>query len=1074
MARSAHRARRFASLLTAHRSLLMLFLLVVTPSLTVGLLPRAFSRNQVSQPSPFPSPSPAPSPSPSPTPPPNLHQWGAVTSFHGLPSDRTHAIAQTEFGVTWFATDGGLARYDGRRTNAINDEALPAGRVLALKVDDSGALWIGTDNGAARLANGKFDSIKETSGKVITAIITPEHDRAIMASENGQIFDCRVQPTGEQPRDSRERFEASQGSPNISFIVRTIPNQPLQSADKDHPGFLKLTSVAMIGNKLYAGTLSRGVMEIENGEAKEIVSKPRSFFINAIDTDARGRLWVGARGGKDESTIFDQTDLLKPSKASASTGPVVAIARGADDDVWVGTDGHGAFHLRDGKAIEHFTFEGTGGALRSDHIYGIFVDPQGVIWFATDKGVCRYDPHAMRTENVSSDNANYVRALWRTSKGQVLAGTNSGLFDYDAEAKSWRAVADLGRRIIYGINQDTNGRVLIATSAGLFASASSTDLRFTKFNAPSNLPQGDSVRAITNINGVTYVGTYGYGVEKLAGSQRQLVSPETSADNQLREITCLGKDAGDRLVIGTASAGVFFFDGKQTTTDAALDKLKGEAIWAATIEDGVLWFASAKGLYSFRNGELKEVAAGVNARALSLSGDNAHGQLWCATNGSGLLRVARDDQFGAISSRLDIEQGLPSQRVFAVISDRDAAGRESVIIGTNRGIVRYESERVAPTVLPARIIGQRIHQPDELRTGLHLDYPQNSLLLDVTAISSRTFPEQFQYAFALYDNSGKIIREKLSHDSQFAMERLSAGKYKVVARAFTKDLLPATPLTFEFTVARAPFPWTSTALAVLLLLALIALAWGYVQNRRIHRTSAELASTNRELADARLRLANETEAERRRIARDLHDQTLADLRHLALMVDQLPANRDAEVRPNRASSAPGALRHEIESISQEVRRICEDLSPSALENVGLSAALQFALAHAVEQAPPDCKFIYEFVCDDALDEKLNLSPSTQIQIYRIAQEALSNICRHANARHVKMSASVSPSNAFDLRVEDDGGGFDTNEVKNSGRGVSNIRARASMINAEAEWSRREGGGTVFRLKRCDGLRIEPG
>jgi signal transduction histidine kinase len=1075
MARCAYRARhRFASLLTAPRTLITLFLLVVTPSLTVGLLP-AFSRNQVSQPTPSPSPSPAPSPSPSPTPPPNLHQWGAVTSFHGLPSDRTHAIAQTEFGVTWFATDGGLARYDGRRTNAINDDALPAGRVLALKVDDSGALWIGTDNGAARLANGKFDSIKETSGKVITAIITPERNHAIMASESGQIFDCRAQqatqprqsPETEQQRASRERFEAGQGTPTTSIVVKTIPDQPLQSADKDHPGLLKLTSVAMIGNKLYAGTLSRGVIEIENGEAKEIVSKPRSFFINAIDTDTRNRLWVGARGGKDESAILDQTDLVKPSKASAATGPVMAIARGANNDLWVGTDGHGAFHLRDGKTIEHFTFEGTGGALRSDHIYGIFVDPQDVIWFATDKGVCRYDPHAMRTENISSDpSANYVRSLWHTSKGQVLAGTNSGLFAYDVESKSWHTFADLGRRIIYAINEDANGRVLIATSAGLFTSASATDLRFSKFNSPANLPQGDSVRAIANVNGVTYVGTYGYGVEKLQGSQRQLVWPDPSADAQSREITCLGKDAKNRLVIGTASAGAFIFDGKQTTTEVTLDKLKGEAIWAATIEDDVLWFASAKGLYSFRNGELKEVAAGVNARAVSLSGDKATGQIWCATNGSGLLRVARDDQFGAISSRLDIEQGLPSQRVFAVISDRDAAGRENVIIGTNRGIVRYETERMAPTVLPARIIGQRIHQPDELRTGLHLDYPQNSLLLDVTAISSRTFPEQFQYAFALYDNSGKIIREKLSHDSQFAMERLTAGKYKVVARAFTKDLLPATPLTFEFTVARAPFPWTSTALAVLLLLALIALGWGYVQNRRIHRTSAELALTNRELADARLRLANETEAERRRIARDLHDQTLADLRHLALMVDQLPVNRDPSVRPNRAPSAPGVLRHEIESISQEVRRICEDLSPSALENVGLSAALQFALAHAVEQAPPDCKFTYEFICDDALDEKLNLSPSTQIQIYRIAQEALSNICRHANAKHVKMSASVSPSNAFELRVEDDGRGFESSDLKNSGRGVSNIRARASMINAEAEWNRRAGGGTIFLLRKA--------
>src|SRR5207245_11752014 len=151
----------------------------------------------------------------------------------------------------------------------------------------------------------------------------------------------------------------------------------------------------------------------------------------------------------------------------------------------------------------------------------------------------------------------------------------------------------------------------------------------------------------------------------------------------------------------------------------------------------------------------------------------------------------------------------------------------------------------------------------------------------------------------------------------------------------------------------------------------------------IHRTSAELAAANRELADARLQLANETEAERRRIARDLHDQTLADLRNLALLVDELPANGESRSPANRAPSAPGALRSEIESISQEVRRICEDLSPSALENVGLSAALQFALAHAVEHAAPACKFDYEFVCEDSLVEKLNVPQSTKIEIYRM-------------------------------------------------------------------------------------------
>ena len=1034
------------------------------PSLTVELLTPAFSQNQTASPQPQPSPTAAPSPSPSPTPPPNLHQWGAVTSFHGLPSDRTHAIAQTEFGVTWFATDGGLARYDGRRTNAINAEGLPPGRVLALKVDDSGALWIGTENGAARLWNGKFAPVKETAGKVITAIITPQRDRALMATENGQLFDCQVQFQG----GSTSTIRPGEGSPDPNFIVRTIPNQPLASADKDHPGPLKFTSLAFVHDKLYAGTQSRGLVEIENGEARDIVSRPRSYFINAVATDSRGRLWVGASARVEEGGLFDSSEPLKPAKANASTGPVTAITRGAGEDLWIGTDGRGAFRFQNGKLIERFTFEGTGGALRSDHIFGVFIDPEEVVWFATDKGVCRYDPHAMRAENITSDaSANYVRALFRTSRGRLLAGTNSGLYANDGTKKTWTEISELGRRNVNALAEDKTGRVLAATGNGLFASSANNDAQFVRLPPPGDrLAPSDSVRAIANVGGSTYVATYGYGVERVQGSQRTLVWPDPAADARVREVTSLGKDANDRLMIGTAGAGVFFFDGRQSSTENALDKLKGAAIWSILADDSNIWLATDRGLYLLHAGQLKALVPDVTARALAIVADNNSArQVWCATVGNGLLKVALDQQFGAVISRLDVEQGLPSQKLFAVLSERSADGIESVVAGTGRGVVRYEPGHVAPTVLPARIISQRIHEPSELQTGLKLDYPQNSLLLDVTAISSRTFPEQFQYAFALTDRSGKIIREKLARDSQFAMEKLSPGTYKVVARAFTRDLTPATPLSFEFTVARAPFPLTSTALAILLIFALIALGWGYFQNRRIHRTSAELAAANRDLASARLQLANETEAERRRIARDLHDQTLADLRNLALLVDQLPVTGGEGVRPNRAPSAPGALRSEIESISQEVRRICEDLSPSALENVGLSAALQFALAHAVEHAAPDCKFDYEFVCDDALDEKLKLPSSVQIQIYRIAQEALSNICRHANAKHVKMTAELDAS-VFALAIEDDGRGFDRSEMrKKPGRGVANIRARASMIDAEVEWAKRDGGGTVFRLSK---------
>src|SRR5213594_1321925 len=80
----------------------------------------------------------------------NLHQWGAVTLFHGLPSDHVRAIAQDSNGMMWFGTDGGLVKYDGRRIQKIATDGPAAARVLALKINRDGVLWIGTDAGAAR------------------------------------------------------------------------------------------------------------------------------------------------------------------------------------------------------------------------------------------------------------------------------------------------------------------------------------------------------------------------------------------------------------------------------------------------------------------------------------------------------------------------------------------------------------------------------------------------------------------------------------------------------------------------------------------------------------------------------------------------------------------------------------------------------------------------------------------------------------------------------------------------------------------------------------------------------------
>jgi hypothetical protein len=272
-----------------------------------------------------PSPTPASTPTPTPTPPLTLHQWGAVTLFHGLPSDRVRAIAQGPDGAMWFGTDGGLAKYDGRRTQAVTVEGLTSMRVLALKLDEDGALWVGTEDGAGALVNGEFRAIPETAGKVITSIITPERGRAILASEEGVIFDCHV-------------------SADNSLSIRTIPEKPLESADFERPGPLNLTSLALKDNVLYVGTRSRGVIAIEAGAVTEIRSVPRPFFVETIEQDAQKHLWFGAKAKAEESGLYEASDTLRPKKIGTGLGMVTALRAGLHDDMWVGTDGRGSFH----------------------------------------------------------------------------------------------------------------------------------------------------------------------------------------------------------------------------------------------------------------------------------------------------------------------------------------------------------------------------------------------------------------------------------------------------------------------------------------------------------------------------------------------------------------------------------------------------------------------------------------------------------------------------------------------------------------------------------------------------------
>lgn len=888
----------------------------------------------------------------------------------------------------WFGTDSGLARFDGRRTETIVlNEGSPL-KILALETGENGTIWIGTDMGPYRYQNGNFEKIIDKQDpdseqavggfdkKPVNVILTG--DPVVMASSEGYFFNV--------PLDPRK-------PPYSKYIY-------------GHPaGEHAFTGIARIPGGLAIGTYGGGIAKFTDDTEVSFISRP--LFINTLAQGPAGKIWIGADSDRSGSGLYTMGENEAVERLGSDLGSVIAIEPDGNNGAWAGTAKMGLYHFVEGKQTEHLTFENTAGGLRSNTINSVFLDREGVLWIGTPHGVCRYDSSSPYIQALS-DNAssNFARTLYRGTDGRILAGTNLGLFILDGD--KWGEYPAFPRKRVYAITEGATGKMLIGGPGGVF-----------DVNGKRVL-EGD-VRAFANFHGKTYAAVFDRGLEAIDEPNSPHMFPGGTPTTLY--------STPEKLWIGTSGSDVFSFNSQTITAEPGFEDQRLGAIWRiAPSGGGELWVACSTGLYLYKDGALTRVVANYDVRDIIANGSD----VWAATQNGGLLHIRQDEMFGWVVSDLNVEQGLPSQQVFSLLQDGNR-----LMVGTNRGVVTYTPGSVLPKVIISRVLSRRLHNPEEWTRNIDLEYPQNSLVVEVAGQSSRTFPEQFQYSFVLKDSKGDVIEKRLSRDSQFSPASLQPGAYTIEARAFNKDLLFSEPVTVSFTIGRAPFPWTATALGVLLFIALVALVMAVAERR-------QLSKRNRELAAARRDLANEAERERRRIARELHDQTLADLRNLMMMSDKLvPDNTE--------------FRAEIESVSTEVRRICEDLSPSVLENVGLAAALEFLVSHTIED--------HRFTAAEGLEDQLNFPLNTQVQIYRIAQEVLTNIKRHSSARLVEMDISVSGDAEFVLQVRDDGAPFNPDAISTRGRGISNIRARASLIRAEIDWRSIEPTGTAFILRK---------
>lgn len=193
------------------------------------------------------------------------------------------------------------------------------------------------------------------------------------------------------------------------------------------------------------------------------------------------------------------------------------------------------------------------------------------------------------------------------------------------------------------------------------------------------------------------------------------------------------------------------------------------------------------------------------------------------------------------------------------------------------------------------------------------------------------------------------------------------------------------------------------------------------------------------------------EDERRRIAMDIHDQTLADLTHLSR--DLKAAAKDAN------SPLLQSLEKGLDEIKSNIRAIMDDLHPQTLDMLGLEVALRSYIERKLTRPGLPGYFLK---VDEAVESAL--TEFQKLTLYRIAVEAVNNAVSHAHCTRYEVECRLNDGTVL-LSVEDNGIGLGKNDAAETGRGLFNIEQRAKTIDASVRWlPARFSSGTRFELE----------
>jgi signal transduction histidine kinase/ligand-binding sensor domain-containing protein len=1048
-----------------------------------------------------------------------------ISLEEGLSQSSVYCILQDSRGFLWFGTEDGLNKYDGYTFTVyrhVPDDptSLSQNIIRAMAEDRDGMLWLGTDGGGLNRFDrntGQFLRYRADAGP---SSLSSDYIRALHIDEEGNIWIATNGGGLNRFDRSTGRFEHYHHSP---ADPDSLSSDSVLALYEDREG------------TLWVGTDGGGLNRFDRATGKFVrytadPGDPHSLNSNAVSAiyeDREGVLWVGTNGGglsrfdrTSERFVHYRHDPGDPY--SLSDNSVSSIYQDEDGILWIGTYGGGLDLFEPGNAVEaglgrfvrYQNDLNDAHSLSHDFVWSIFEDQMGVLWIGTQGGGINkfnrlakpFVHYQARADDENSLSNNVVWAIYEDREGVLWVGSNGGGLDRFDRLTGRVTHFRYSPNDPHSLSNDVV-RVICEDPAGIFW-IGMDDGKVDRFDRATGqfihyqLGTDDPVLAIHEDRRENlWVGTSGSGLywlnraaDRFVYYRERFCSRNCLSSEYVRDIH---EDPEGVLWIATMGGGLDRFEPAQkrfnyyledradpsslsSNTLLSIYQDREGQLWIGTHGGGLNRFNSATGTFTHyreQDGLANDVVYGIL--------EDGQGRLWLSTNGG----LSRFDPQTETFKNYDASDGLQSNE-FNGGAYFQSQGGEMFFGGIN-GFTAFFPEQVkenlqtAPIVITAfKKFNQTVCTDLTTDEQIRLSYRDNFLSFEFAALDY-TAPEQNQYAYQM---------EGLDRDWVYAGTRrhvdypnLNPGDYLFRVKGSNSDGIWNEEGTWIQITITPPF-WETWWFRAGLLLLMVGIVIGAhrLRVRSIEARSRELAvlvgertaELQREI-EQRLQVEealrhSETEravfeaiaAERSRLARDLHDAVSQTLFSAGLIAEALPQSWERDRQ--EGEQLLRELRQLTKGALAEMRTLLMELRPAALVEADLGDLLrQLAEAAAAREGLP---------IDVIVESRGTLPSDVHIVLYRIAQEALNNVIKHARASQAsvtlrfirvpstpsqKAGSNLNKSAEFgvELSVRDNGRGFEPDAIPPERLGLSIMRERAESVGAQLTIESKVASGT---------------